>query len=136
MSEGARVRTVLERAIKRASSHQLSMQSVLWTLAASELIVPTTEDFDGNFETFKPLLLTSEDSTFLAVFTHPDKIGQYAENAPAFVSMGGEHLLTRMPPGNGITVNPGTSAGFELPARGIISIVDELSSPGFGGGSI
>ncbi|RZU64135.1 type III secretion system (T3SS) SseB-like protein [Microterricola gilva] len=127
MVDLGRPTTLLERAILRSSRQQLSMQSLLWILAASELIVPTTEDFHGNVDEFKPLLLAADDALYLAVFTHADQIGSYAATAPAYVTMAGESVLMRMPPGAGLIVNAGTARGFELPADGLAAIVDEIT---------
>lgn len=120
--------TIAEKAIDRARRGVLAPQALLWTLAASKVVVPTPDgDFSGDPRTFVPLLIGRDSMQFLVVFTRPVLIGSYASRAPQFIEMLGGDIVTGMPPGVGIVINPGTDEGFELPPDGVAAFRDELA---------
>jgi hypothetical protein len=127
MPEGAQ--TVAELAIVQSRSGVISPQAALWALSASVLAVPTPDaDADGSFENFTPLLVGRDGQNFLVVFTLPEHAGRFRERAPRFLEMLGADVVRRLPPGVGITVNPETSLGFELPSDGVAALRAELTA--------
>ncbi|MDJ0338528.1 SseB family protein [Cryobacterium sp. PH31-O1] len=71
MTSESRPTTVLERAIVKARQGSLTVQALLWTLAASEVLLLSRAPFTDVGE-FEPLVVERDGSRFLAVFTHSD----------------------------------------------------------------
>lgn len=124
----ARPATVLERAIARAQAGTLSAATVLWTLAASELLIVNRDATDDGAMPADPVLLHSAKGTFLALFSHRDQAAASLTEGHAAVAMAGLQLLRRLPDGIGIVMNPGSRQGFEVPADGVQAFVAELMS--------
>jgi hypothetical protein len=122
----ARPATVLERAIARAHAGTLAAPTVLWTLAASELLIVNRDAADAGAMPADPVLLHSEKGTFLALFSHRDQAAAYLTEGHAAVAMAGLQLLRRLPDGVGIVMNPGSRLGFEVPADGVQAFVRDL----------
>ena len=122
----ARPATVLERAIARAQAGTLSAPTVLWTLAASELLIVNRDATDHGAMPADPVLLHSEKGTFLALFSHSDHTAAYLTEGHAAVTMAGLQLLRRLPDGVGIVMNPGSRLGFEVPADGVQAFARDL----------
>ena len=128
MTNPDRNATVLERAIARGQNGQLDPGAVLWTLAASQVIIlnngnPPETDFPDD-----PLVVDRDGIALLPVFTHQDQFGDYASGrvpvlVPAF------ELLRRVPAGVGLVVNPGNRIGLEVPAEGLQAFVTHLLQP-------
>jgi hypothetical protein len=97
VSTEAREFTVLEGALHRAQTGKISVQSAVWTLAASELTIATKLDLEGSHADVQPLVVAQDGASFLALFTHPDQIGSYAKEMPGFIAMSGQDVLQRMP---------------------------------------
>ena len=120
--------SVLEAAMRRAKAGLLTPQVLMWTLAASRLVAPTSNaDYDGDLAHFVPLLIGRDGLTFMVVFTNPARMGRFAERGPQFIELTGAQLVSMMPPGCGLAVNPESDLGFELPADGLAALKDELS---------
>jgi len=118
--------SVLETAIARARSGQLTMQSVLWTFAASTLSVPSGADPGGTFTDFQPVLFPKDDHSMMAVFTSPQEAERVAHLAPFVVAMSGSQLLLQSPATQGLVVNPGSNLGFDIEPAGIAKFRTEL----------
>ena len=122
----ARPATVLERAIARAQAGTLAAPTLLWTLAASELLIVNRDATDDGSMPTDPVLLHSDKGTFLALFSHSDQALSYLTEGHAAVAMPGLQLLRRLPDGVGIVMNPGSRLGFEVPADGVQAFVRDL----------
>ena len=121
---------VAELAIVRAKKDLLSRQALLWTLAATSLVVPTPDaDYNGDLSAFTPLLVRDDTQNFLVVFTDARRMGRFAEKAPQFIMMSGRDVIVGLPPQTGIVVNPESDLGFELPWQGVAAMRDELRLP-------
>ena len=124
MSE--RSATTLERAIARAQSGELDSGVPLWTFAASDVVFLNDSEPEVDQFPTAPMLLTRGDLRFLAAFSHGDLVpaeylrGRFPIVIPAL------ELLRRIPPSAGLTVNPGTRLGFEVPAEGLQVFVSDL----------
>ncbi|RZU64144.1 type III secretion system (T3SS) SseB-like protein [Microterricola gilva] len=122
----ARPATVLERAIARAQAGTLSAPTVLWTLAASELIIINRDAVDDGAMPSDPVLLHDDKGTFLALFSHRELAAAYLTDGHAAVAIAGLQLLRRLPDGVGIVMNPGSRLGFEVPGDGVQAFVADL----------
>ena len=120
--------TTLERAIARAQASTLPAATVLWTLAASELIVVNSGPAKEGAMPPDPVLLHNDTGTFLALFSHDDFASSYLTDGRVAVPVIGLQLLRRLPDGVGIVMNPGSRLGFEVPGDGVQAFVTDLMS--------
>ncbi|TFD61599.1 SseB family protein [Cryobacterium suzukii] len=127
MTSGSRTTTVLERAIVMARQGSLPLQALLWSLAASEVLLLSRAPFTDVGE-FEPLVVERDGNRFLAVFTHSDLMQEFERPERSVVVMTGLEFFRRIPADAGITVNPGSTLGFELPALGAMDFARELTS--------
>jgi hypothetical protein len=118
---------LLDRAILRARAGGLPMQTLLWTLAASPVYVPSGGEPGDDFSGFQPVYYEREGAQMLAVFTTPDGAATLSDLAPHIVAFGGEDLLLRMPAENGLVVNPGSQVGFDVPPLGLSAFRQEIT---------
>ena len=119
-------RTVLDRAVARARDGRLTMQSVLWALAASTLYVPSGADPGPDRGGMTPLYFTKESTQMLATFTSPAAAASVSATAPFLVTFTGLELIGTMPPTDGLVVNPGTPLGFDIAPEGLAAFRQEL----------
>lgn len=124
----ARPATALERAIARAQQGSISPVTLLWTLSASEIVLLGMEKPPAGALPSSPFLLEDGAKTLLALFTHEDRAQPFLEANPATAPVSGMTVLTRLPDGLGIIVNPGSRLGCEIPAASISEFVEELLS--------
>ncbi|SDS16106.1 SseB family protein [Microterricola viridarii] len=122
----ARPATPLERAIARAQQGSVSPATLLWTLSASEIILLGTTAPSAGALPAAPFLLEDGTKTLLALFTHEERALPFREAHPAAAPVLGMTVLTRLPEGLGIIVNPGSRLGCEIPAASISEFVGEL----------
>lgn len=125
-STEGRVATVLGRAIARGQAAEVDGTTVLWVLAASDVVILNESDDFGNGFPDSPLVLSDDrGELFLALFTHQDMARSFAEGrvpvrVPAF------EILRRLPATSGILVNPGNDVGLQVPAEGARAFVLSL----------
>lgn len=103
------------------------MQTVLWVLAGSTLYVPSGADPGNDFEGFRPVFYPQGAHQMLAAFTNPQWAEPISSLAPWMVTTTGEDLITRMPPENGLVINPGAPNGFDVAPEGVEAFRRELS---------
>jgi len=121
---------VVDLAIRKARSGELSPDTLLWTISACQLCVPTPDpEYAGDLAQFVPLLIDRDGTRFLACFTDPAKMGRFSTVAPQFIFLLGADLMKMMPPDFGLVVNPETEVWFELPWKGLALFVNRLNNP-------
>ena len=113
-----RAETILEAAIRLGRTGGASSDAVLWALTASEVVVLTPSGATPTPENLAPLVVRRDDSTFLAVFTHVDRVSAELAVDRVPVSIPAALLVRGSDAHVGIVVNPG-SAGFEIPPVGL-----------------
>ena len=118
--------TVLERAISRAQRGEVAASTVLWTLAASEVIFINEGEFDEGALPTNPLLLEHGQRMLVAVFSHGDLARGHLSEGRVPVGIPGIELLRRLPATAGVVVNPGSRLGFEVPAGGARAFTADL----------
>lgn len=109
--------TVLERAIARAQQGSLDVASLLWTLAASDVVL-INETAPGDAFPAQPVVVGRDGARFLALFTHRDRAGGLLQGERVIVHVPALEIIRRVPEGTGVVVNPGDALGFEVPADG------------------
>lgn len=114
-----------EQAIARATSRDDDGRIVMGMLPGAALIVPSQSPVAANFEGFSPILFDRGGVPMLAVYTSLQRLGSVTRYA---MTMSGEQVLSRMPPGVGLVVNPGHAEGFEMPPEGILTMRADLGS--------
>lgn len=124
MGEGTRPATMVERAIGQGRGGKLSPETVLWVIAASDVILlneaePSAADFPD-----VPLVLARDDGRFLPIFTHQDQFGTLSGGRFPVLE-----LLRSVPEDVGLVVNPGNQLGMELPADGLRAFLSRLLAP-------
>lgn len=119
--------TVLERAIAAVQRGSLEFQTMVWTFAASDLLVASAEPPAGDeLQQIAPLVVQSEGLSFLAVFTTPARAEDFAPEYRYLAVRNGLELLRALPDDAGVVVNPGSTVGFEMRADGVARLRDEI----------
>lgn len=119
--------SLVDRAVAQARAGTLTMQTVLWTFAASTVYVPSGADPGERFENFRPVYYPKDGAQMLAVFTTADAAGSLSDLAPWLATFTGADLLLRMPAENGLVVNPGLADGFDVAPAGLDTLRAELA---------
>lgn len=120
-----RPETVVEAAIRLGREGAATAESVLWALAASDLVVLTPAGADPRPETLEPLVVHRDDVTFVAAFTASDRVPADLGRGRVPVTLPASLLLRGIAPEVGLVVNPGTQ-GFEVPAEGLAGFRAQL----------
>lgn len=119
---------LIDRAAARARDGRLTVQTVLWTLAASTVYVASGEDPGEDRGGMRPVYFETAGGRMLAVYSSPEAASGVTEVAPFLVAFGGEELLHTMPASDGMVVNPGGPLAFDVPAAGLEAFRQELSA--------
>jgi hypothetical protein len=120
-----RTATILERVIARAQEGSLDLPTVLWTLAASDLVILNDGPPEGGFPA-QPLVVGRDGQNFLAVFTHRDLAAPSLTGERVVVHIPAVEVLRRVPAGVGLVVNPGFALGLEVPAPGLRAFTQDV----------
>lgn len=118
---------VVEIAITRARQRQLTMQTVLWTMAASTLFVPSAEEPGESFADFRPVYFPKGGIEMLAVYSTPEAAGAVSQLAPWVVTLTGSQIVRMMPRDKGLVLNPGSTEGFDIEPEGLKVLREEIS---------
>lgn len=115
-------------AIRAARAGSLSMQEMLRSVLAAQIIIPLAEPpvMDGaRLLSWKPATVSkdADGEQFVVVFTDEELDAKYAKWRPEYpfrLRVGGDWLITVLPPAHGILFNlGGGEIMVEWPARGI-----------------
>lgn len=127
--------TDLETAAVRASGGELTREEMLLAFMYSRLVVPSGTKPVHGLADLQPLLFSHPAGQMLAVFTHLDRIGEFALTAPFALEVDAASLLAVMPPNAGIVVNVRHELAFEILPDSVHTMRLLLSSPDVGNGS-
>ncbi|GGH47480.1 SseB family protein [Microbacterium album] len=111
--------TVLERAISRAQQATLDTGTVLWVLAASDVVIINEGPPEGDQFPDRPLVVARAGATFLAVYTHRDLAAEATGGERVVVHVPALEVLRRVPASAGLVINPGRALGLEIPPTGL-----------------
>ena len=117
-----------ETAVEKARSGALTMQALLRQMMDADLALPSATEVMRDGTGFQPLLFPKENAQMLACFTDKSRLAEYISLAPYCLVMKGRELLSRVPPGYGLVVNPGTSSlGFDVSPEGVTKIREDFA---------
>lgn len=117
---------LIDRAVVRARDGHLSMQAVMWTMAASTVYVPSGSDPGPDRGDMRPVYFDREGARTLAVYSSAENAAAVGDIAPFLVTFSGEELLHTMPETDGLVINPGLPSGFDVPRSGLMAFRQEL----------
>lgn len=123
-----RTATLLERAIARSQQGSLTPVTVMWTLGASEIVLISEGPAEPGVLPNHPLLLEDGASMLVAAFTHLDHAEPFLTTGRTPVTLSGMSVLSRLPDGIGVKVNPGSRLGIEIPPSGVQAFVGDVRS--------
>jgi hypothetical protein len=111
----------LERALVAALQNQMPVATFVQTLLSAKVCVLTDKDSQAGGvwdHGATPMVLADSHKTpFLAIFTAPERSGAWTQRQTTFsfgLSTDFAGVLQGMAPDQGIVINPGLSAGFEM----------------------
>ena len=114
-----------ELALEQAKDGRLEVRELLRVLVSSELAVPSAEEVMADGSGFSPLLFNKNGVQMLACFSDKSRVGEFADMTSYCLVMKGRELLSRMPPGYGLVINPGLTVGFDMTPDGISRLISE-----------
>jgi len=115
--------TPLEATIVAARDGGSELSDVLLAFEQSRVIVPSRTDLpDGNLRSLDPLVFDRDGTPMLAVFSHPDRIGEFVAEAPFALELFGADLVAVTPEGSGLILNPRDEIGLEV-VPGLLDIL-------------
>lgn len=109
----------IEQAIGEAKAGKRGIDAMLDTLLEGDLVVPSGAAVDPDGAGFQPVLFDRDGVPMVAVFTGTERIGEVGALAKYALSIGARDLLSRVPPGHGVVINPGQDLGFEIDPTGL-----------------
>lgn len=118
----------LEIALLKAKSGFMAVPDLLRLFMDARVVIPSAAKIETNGAGFQPLEFTKEKVQMLGCFTTSQRIGEFVSRAPFYIEMTGKQLLERLPPQYGVVVNPGWTAGFDIPPQGIKEILTDFTS--------
>lgn len=126
MTDQTRSATILERAVARGQQGHLTPETVLWVLAAGNIVILNDGEPEPSGFPSSPLTVRKGDVSFLAVFTHEDFSELYAAADRVVIAVPAFEILRRLPGSVGLVINPGSALGLEVPSGGIQAFTASL----------
>lgn len=115
----------LEQLLISVQYNQIDFTKFIKFFLQSELVMPSAIE-DQKDGSIVPLFFKKEEQDMLSVFTSLSLLKIYDKNIKRHLILSGESILIRMPPGIGLVINPGYSAGFDISADGIRNIINDF----------
>ena len=109
----------LETMLLRAMSGEIQVEEFLSAFMRARIVIPSATEVAADGTGISSLFFDTDGQQMLAVFTSLARATPMAHVATFCVEMVGHEALTRMRPGFGLVLNPGWSAGLEIPPSGI-----------------
>lgn len=110
----------LEASLVESQSGRIPFVKFIEQMLKSDVFVMSSDEVDGN--SFNPVQYERSGEVFVAAFTSLERTKRLAKQFPYCLAIRASELLSRISPKVGVVLNPGWSAGFELPASGIDGI--------------
>jgi hypothetical protein len=106
---------VLDSVISNVHKGITSDDDLLAALWEAEIVVSSSTPVRDSMSDLTPLTFGDGPAYFVAVFTHPDRIGEFGALAPYFLQVRGSDVMASLDPQAGLVVNPGSeSFGFTV----------------------
>ena len=119
--------TPIETLLQSAMGGTLPIGAFMKPFVGSEVVLLTGSLVTPDGSGFDPLLFDKQGVLHVAVFTHPARIGNHAQQAPHQLRWLMLDVLRRVPGGYGVVVNPGTPLGFEISPTGVGEILKDFA---------
>lgn len=116
----------LEKMLVKVQEKQMSFRDFVTYFLTSDLVIASETEVLPSGAGLVPLLFEKSGVQMLSVFTSLSGVKLFKDKTPYCLSMKGKDLLSRVPPGYGLVVNPGFDKGFDLPPSGLIEIKKDL----------
>jgi hypothetical protein len=112
--------------LQEANSGRVPIQELLGVLVETSLALASASEILDDGSGFRPLLFPKDRVQMLACFSDKARIGTFVSLAPYCLMMNGRDILSRVPPGFGLVLNPGESVGLEISYDGIRNIISDF----------
>lgn len=112
----------LETELQAAMADRSKFGEFLKTLVRSSIYVPSVTDIEKNPADFRPVLLDKNGKPHMVVFTSKERASAVAHVGAYGSFILGARLIRGIPPGSGLYVNPGVSAGFDMSPEGVAKL--------------
>ena len=119
--------TVLEAAMLALSEEAIEAETLLWVMAASDLLLPEVDEEGG--ETVA-LVIEEDGEDYLALFTHTDQVPDMGDLTPTFREVQGVAAIVALPDDTGLAVNPGSESTFSVDPENIEAFREHLADTG------
>jgi len=112
----------LENELVQLISGQRTIIEFLKSLMSADVHVLSTTEVQQDGTGLRPLLFDRDMGTLLALFTSLERTTAFSRKFPYCLMFTGRRFFGWIPHGLGVVLNPGSTAGFELPPDGVQSI--------------
>jgi hypothetical protein len=116
----------LEFELVQLISGQQTIDEFLKSLMDADLHVLSATEVQQDGTGLRPLLFDRDMGTLLALFTSLERTTAFSQRYPYCLMLTGRQFFGWIPHGLGAVLNPGSTAGFELPPDGVQSIRHEF----------
>lgn len=115
-----------EAILEKAQAGEIPQRELIAGLIVAKMALPSAGNVQSDWSGFQPLLFDKNGVPMLACFSSKERISEYVDIAPYCLLVIGGEMLSRLPVGYGIVVNPGQSIGFDIPPDGVAEIVADF----------
>lgn len=112
-----------ESALAEANEGRLSGQNFLGRFLDETVYVPSFAEMKPNGEGLKPIFITKAGVSMMVIFSHLSRVDKESPSKASYCwAITPRKFLKGFPPGFGIVLNPGYSAGLEISPAGVDSL--------------
>jgi hypothetical protein len=122
-------RNELEQALADGRAGRLPLADFIKFLLRSPIYVISGSEPKEDGEGFEPFIFPhpEEGDPMISCFTSPQRIGDFAKQAPFMMQVNCAEFLERLPTSKvGVVLNPGETFGFELRSPAIQSLLASI----------
>ena len=112
----------LEEKLLCAMSGEIPSRDFLRLLLRVRVAVPSATAVTEKWTDLSPVFFDKAGEQMLAVFSSLERAKRLSPVAAFCLEMAGHEVIARMPPGCGLVLNPGWSAGLDIPSSGIAQL--------------
>lgn len=116
----------LEQVLFDALVGEKSIDDFFLFLLDADVTLASTTEVQADGSEVNPLLFTQSNGTWLGVFSALERAAPFKKQAPYCVTMKGRDFFNWYPFPHGMILNPGDTAGFELPLAGVRQLQKNL----------
>lgn len=116
----------LEDLVGLAKNGEISNGTLIAKFLESTLFIPSATEVLNDGSGLQPLFFPKPGTQMLACFSEKEYAKSFGQIAPFGLTMTGGSLLTRIPKGYGVVLNPGLQVGFEISPQGVTDILNDF----------